>query len=146
MPLLVEGLGACCGAAFELQDAARESEALAFDGWEAEVTEGQKIVLVRGGTHASYEHAFRAGLATAQKALDLMAMRGANNLIIKAFDDEHLAWWVESGDELVVRILSLAQWSSHIRTTGGPETIGNNPQRSVTETPATVGFRPVFPG
>lgn len=118
LQLIVEGLDVCSGAAFELQDAARESEVLAFDGWEAEVAEGQKIVLVRGGPHASYEDAFRAGLSTAQKALDLMAMRGANNLVIKAFDDEHLAWWFESGDELVVRILSLA----HVRFDTPPAT------------------------
>lgn len=74
MQLIVEGLGACSGAAFELQDGARESEVLAFDGWEAEVAEGQKIVLVRGGAEERYDDAFPTELATAQKALDLMAM------------------------------------------------------------------------
>lgn len=117
MQLIVEGLGSCSGAAFELQDGARESEVLAFDGWEAEVAEGQKIVLVRGGAEESYDDAFPAALATAQKALDLMAMRGANNLVIKTFDDEHLAWWIES-DEVVIRVLSLA----HVRFDTPPAT------------------------
>ena len=35
---------------------------------------------------------------------------------------------------------------SHIRTTGGPERTGNNPKPPGAEAPATVGFRPVFPG
>jgi hypothetical protein len=35
---------------------------------------------------------------------------------------------------------------SHIGTTRGPETTGNNPNCPEAETPATVGFRPVFPG
>jgi len=117
MQLIVEGLDACSGAAFELQDAARESEILAFEGWEAEVAEGQKFVLVRGGDQESYEDAFRAGLTRAQRALDLLTMRGANNLVIKAFDDEHLAWWVEN-DEVVVRVLSLA----HVRFDTPPVT------------------------
>ena len=104
---------ACSGAAFELQDAARESELVAVDGWQAEVLQAQRIIVVRGGSERYYDEAFRTALVSAQKALDLMSMRGGNNLVIKAFDDEHLTWWVEAG-EVVIRVVSLA--SIHIDT------------------------------
>ena len=107
IPLLGADSAPCSGAAFELQDPAREPEIVALDGWEAEVREGQRTILVRCGSEANYDDAIRAGLATAQKALDLMSMRGGNNLVIKAFDDEHVSWWVEGG-EVVIRIVSLA--------------------------------------
>jgi hypothetical protein len=98
---------ACAGGAFGLQDAARESEIVAVDGWEAEVREGQRVVVARGGTDDNYDDALRSGLMHAQRALDLMSLRGGNNLVIKGFDDDHLAWW-PGPDGLVIRIVSLA--------------------------------------
>ena len=58
---------ACSGAAFELLDEARESEVVSVDGQEAEVVEGERIIVVRGGQGENYDDAFRAGLVTAQK-------------------------------------------------------------------------------
>ena len=34
-------------------------------------------------------------------------MRGGNNLVIKAFDDDHLTWWIDAGG-VAIRIVSLA--------------------------------------
>jgi len=107
IPLLGADNAPCSGAAFDLQQAARESEVVSVDGWEAAVREGQRTIVVRSGSETNHDDAFRTGLATAQKALDLMSMRGGNNLVIKAFDDEHVIWWVEAG-EVVIRIVSLA--------------------------------------
>lgn len=95
------------GGAFELQVPARESEIVQVDGWEAEVREGQRVVVARGGREDNYDDALRASLTHAQKALDLMSLRGTNNLVIKAFDDDHLVWWPEPTG-LVIRIVSLA--------------------------------------
>lgn len=61
--LLGASHAACSGAAFELQDAARESEVVALDAWEAEVLEGQRIIVVRGGSEGNYDDAVSAGLA-----------------------------------------------------------------------------------
>lgn len=107
IPLFGADSAPCSGAAFDLQDPARESEVVALDGWEAEVREGQRTILLRCGSEANYDDAMRAGLANAQKALDLMSMRGGNNLVITGFDDDHVIWWVEAG-EVVIRIVSLA--------------------------------------
>jgi hypothetical protein len=105
--LLTPDLNPRSGAAFELRDAAREPAVVTLDGWEAEVAEARRTIVVRGGPDTTYDDAFTGGLAIAQKALDLMSMRGGNNLMIRAFDDEHLIWWVEAG-AVVIRIVSLA--------------------------------------
>jgi hypothetical protein len=97
IPLLGAESAPRSGAAFELQDPARESEVVALDGWEAEVHAGQQTIVVRCGSEANYGDAIRSGLTTAQKALDLMSIRGGNNLVSKAFDDEHVIWWVAVG-------------------------------------------------
>jgi hypothetical protein len=97
----------CAGAAFELQSAARESETTAFDGWEAEVVEGHRVVVARGGSERSYDHALRSGLLHAQKGLDLMSLNGTNNLVIKGFADDHVVWWPELVG-LTIRVVSFA--------------------------------------
>jgi hypothetical protein len=54
---------------------------------------GFPAVIARGGTEAGYEGAFEASLLRAQRGLDLMSMHGANNLVIKGIDEDHLVWW-----------------------------------------------------
>lgn len=98
---------ACSGAAFELQGAARESETVVINDWEAEVSDGTNLVVVRGGTAGDYHKSLTVGLAYAQKALDIMSLRGGNDLLIKGFEDDHLVWWGEPSG-LVIRIVSLA--------------------------------------
>lgn len=64
-------------------------------------------MIARGGTEASYEDAFQPSLLQAQRGLDLMSMSGANNLVIKGIDEDHLVWWPGS-DGLTIRAVSLA--------------------------------------
>jgi hypothetical protein len=97
----------CAGAAFELQRAAVESESVVVNGWQVQVVKDSRIVVARGGNENGYDEAFRAGLLRAQQGLDLMAMGGANNLLITKFEEDHVIWWAEAGG-LVVRVVSLA--------------------------------------
>lgn len=71
------------------QEAPRESDVISFDNWEAEVREGVRVVVVRGESQGGLRRGVTTGLATAQ-SLDLMAMRGGNNLVTKGFEDDHL--------------------------------------------------------
>ncbi len=107
MPLGEPGSTGMAGAGFELHEPARESETVTVGGWEVEVVGGQRIVVARGESESSYDDALTAGLLHAQKGLDLMSLRGGNNLMIKAFDDEHLVWWSDA-DATTVRLVSLA--------------------------------------
>jgi hypothetical protein len=107
IPLGEPGSDGMAGAGFELHEPARESETVTVGGWEAEVVGGQRIVVARGESESSYDDALTAGLLHAQKGLDLMSLRGGNNLMIKAFDDEHLVWWSDA-DGTTVRVVSLA--------------------------------------
>jgi len=72
-----------------------------------EVAAGFPSVIARGGTDTSYEDAFQASLLNAQRGLDLMSVDGANNLVVKGIDEDHLIWWLDGG-ELIIRAVSLA--------------------------------------
>jgi hypothetical protein len=56
-----------------LQDAARESELLEVDGWQVQVTAGDRFGVARGESQSNYEDALRASLLHCQKGLDLMS-------------------------------------------------------------------------
>src|SRR6266545_3454599 len=99
--------GARAGGAFGLVAPPRASQVLGVDGWQVEVIAGFPAVIARGGIAASYEDAFQASLLQAQRGLDLMSMYGANNLVIKGIDEDHLVWWPEP-DGLAIRAVSLA--------------------------------------
>jgi hypothetical protein len=107
MQLLVDVTTLCAGGAFELNKPARESTRVVVDGWEVEVRKGQAAVLVRGGSEVCYEHSYPAALARAQQGLDLMSIRGSNNLAVQAFDTDFLVWWPEARG-LVIRICAIA--------------------------------------
>ncbi len=105
IPLCLPGQP-CCGSAFELPSPAVEDEVVLLNGWQVEVTAGQRLVVARGGLAANYDDALTSALAMAQKALDLMSLRGANNLMINSFDDSHITWWLETGG-LAIRIVEI---------------------------------------
>jgi hypothetical protein len=107
IPLCKPGGGYCAGGAFELQDAARESELVEVDGWQVQATAEARFVVARGGSQDNYDDAFREALVHAQKGLDLMSLEGGNNLIIKNFDDDHLTWWSDASG-MTIRMVSLA--------------------------------------
>lgn len=107
IPLCNAGDEPCAGGAFELVDPARESEVVDVDGWQVQVIGGERFVVARGASLGSYDDAFRAALIHAQKGLDLLALSGGNNLIIKGFDDDHLTWWSDAS-EITIRMVSLA--------------------------------------
>lgn len=62
----------------------------------ADLIAGSREIVVYGG-HAlpDYALAFEWGVAEAQCALDLMAMRGAAVLVLEDVDVNHLVWWTE---------------------------------------------------
>ncbi|TQS19868.1 hypothetical protein [Microbispora sp. KK1-11] len=101
-------LGREAGAAFSLQTVARDSAIAHVDGWEVEVRKDQKIVVARGGKLNGYDTAFRSGLDAAQKGLDLMSMSGKDNLAIKSWDMEHLAWWPEPNGTVLRQVFFLS--------------------------------------
>ncbi|HKH83386.1 MAG TPA: hypothetical protein VKA25_06865 [Gemmatimonadales bacterium] len=107
IPLVDDVAAPCAGAAFELVNPAAESEGVSIDAWHVEVAAAHKVVVARGGTAEDAQTAFRTGLLNAQKGLDLMSLRGSNNLVINRFDDNHTLWWPRN-DELTVRIVSFA--------------------------------------
>jgi hypothetical protein len=76
IPLCNPGDEPCAGGAFELVDAARESEFVDVDAWQVQVIGGERFVVARGASLGSYDDAFRAALIHAQKSLDLLALRG----------------------------------------------------------------------
>src|SRR5688572_25526982 len=97
----------CAGGAFELQDAARESDAVEIEGWHVQVAAGDRFVLARGGPQDNYEDALHASLLHCQKGLDLMSAQGTNNLGVKGSDDDHLVWWNDASG-VTIRLVSLA--------------------------------------
>jgi hypothetical protein len=106
MALLASG-AACAGAAFELLEPAHESTCVAVGAWEVEAVKDSGLVVARGGDATDAPAAFSTGLLTAQKGLDLMCLRGGNNLVLRHFDENFIVWWPEPAG-LVVRIVSLA--------------------------------------
>jgi len=62
----------------------------------ADLVAGSREIVVYGD-HAlpDYAQAFEWGVAEAQCALDLMAMRGAAVLVLEDVDVNHLVWWTE---------------------------------------------------
>jgi hypothetical protein len=113
IPLCQAPGAVCSGGAFVLRDAARQSDVVTINGWQAEVRERERVVLVRGGSEGNYDDAFRSALMHSQKALDLMSACGSNDLVIKGFDEDHLVWWTEPGG-LVVRVVALSTLSVDI--------------------------------
>ena len=107
IPLFDSGLGPQSGGAFGLIAPPRESQIIGLDRWQVEVAAGFPSVIARGGTDTSYEDAFQASLLNAQRGLDLMSVDGANNLVVKGIDEDHLIWWLDGG-ELIIRAVSLA--------------------------------------
>jgi hypothetical protein len=107
IPMCNPGGDLCAGGAFELQDAARESELVEVDGWQVQVTAGDRFGFARGGPQGNYEDALAASLLHCQKGLDLMSAQGGNTLVIKASDDDHLVWWSDASG-MTIRMVSLA--------------------------------------
>jgi len=109
LPLLLDETRECAGAAFELTKTARESAVVQLGDWEVEVHKNAEIVVARGGAERSFEDAYSEALDHAQKGLDLMSIRGTNDLAIKLsdLDSDYLVWWPESLG-LVIRICSIS--------------------------------------
>lgn len=90
IPLFDSVSGPRAGGAFGLLAPARESQTIGLDGWQVQVAAGFPSVVAHGGLQESYDDAHQASLLSAQRALDLMSMHGANNLVIKGIDEEPL--------------------------------------------------------
>lgn len=63
-----------------------------------------------GGVDA-YDEAFAAAVAAAQEALDLLAMRGGQGLVVESADTEHVVWWTDGAGRRVLRIVSVSDLS-----------------------------------
>jgi hypothetical protein len=95
------------GASFGLDRPANEARTIGVDGWQVEVHRGQDDVVARGGRETDCESVLGVALPRAQQALDIMSLQGGNDLLIRAWDDEHIAWWPEASG-LVLRRVSFA--------------------------------------
>lgn len=107
VPLLDSDSDPRSGGAFGLVASPRESQSIGHEGWQVQVAPEFPSVIVRGGTEANYEDALQASLAIAQRGLDLMSVHGANDLVIKGIDEDHLIWWPDVSG-LTIRAVSLA--------------------------------------
>ncbi len=107
VPLVRSSAEFCSGAAFELRDPPRNSGTVDLGSWRIDFRAGESFVVARGGNEQHYVDAYRAALVNAQRALDLRSAEGADDLAIKAFDDDHIVWWSDQGQP-VIRIVSTA--------------------------------------
>lgn len=77
-------------------------------GWIAELAEGSQQLTVHGPTNIdNYLDALDEGLAAAQGALDLVAIRGDPALVLEGADAHHTVWWTEARG-LILRIVSIS--------------------------------------
>jgi hypothetical protein len=73
---------------------------------EIELPSGRNLIVVRGtASPATYEDALDKALAIAQRGLDLLSVRGVDNLTITRGVKDHLVWWTRSG-ETILRIVN----------------------------------------
>jgi hypothetical protein len=113
--LILDGSGIpLSGGAFLLDREAPVSQRKVVDGdWTAEVREGAKYVLARGGDETNYGDARDQALSAAQRGLDLLCISGAADLSIVGVEDEHITWWREQ-NEAVLRVTSVATISARV--------------------------------
>ena len=113
--LILDGSGIpLSGGAFLLDREAPVSQRKVVDGdWTAEVREGAKYVLTRGGDETNYEDARDQALSAAQRGLDLLCISGAAELSIVGVEDEHITWWREQ-NRVVLRVTSVATISARV--------------------------------
>jgi hypothetical protein len=107
MALLLAAPTPCSGAALQLNQPALADAILTVDGIEVEVRRKFRTLIVRGGVEDSYEASLGTALIAAQTALDLMSMRGLNDLVVSDVDDEHVVWWIDDAS-VVLRLVSVA--------------------------------------
>lgn len=106
-----------CGSAFVLDSgAAQDAMVDAGEGWVVEVRKGSPIVVARGGEATSFLDAHAQGVSAAQRGLDVLAIRGWGDRLIKRADDDNLAWWVED-ERRVIHATSVAPLRLHISAT-----------------------------
>ena len=103
-----------CGAAFNLDRASRGDGAATVEGLTFEVRRRGRILVARGGPGATYEAARDSALLHAQEALDLLSMRGVDDLAISGVYDDHVAWW-PTPEGLAVRAVSISPFGIRIR-------------------------------
>jgi len=86
---------------------ATTTESLA-GGWTAELVAGSQQIVVHGPKGIGiYSDAMHGGLAAANQALDLVAMRGGPMFVLVGTDSRHIVWWTEPRGT-VVRITCIS--------------------------------------
>jgi hypothetical protein len=122
--------GASAGGAFRLSEAAAEDATEIIDDWTIELRAGSEIVVARGDGGATYEKARDDALASANKGLDFLCLRGAAPMAIRHAGTEHIVWWSEDSQS-VIRLLSIPTLTLHVgnvTVTGGTPVVPPPPE------------------
>jgi hypothetical protein len=107
IPLLGRRGGRSSGAVFTLsKTAARGGSVRVGSHWRASLQEGSDALVVRGGRSTTYAGAWQHGLEAAQRALDLVSVRGFGDLSIQNPDEDHLVWWLRDS-RLTLRLFAM---------------------------------------
>ncbi len=105
------------GAAFLLGARPADDATITVDGSDAEVKKGNPFIVVRAKSITDATAAFDTGHAIAQKALDMMSIRGLLDTVIRDAEDEHLIWWTCNG-ETTVRSVSTSSLNLTVKAVG----------------------------
>jgi hypothetical protein len=92
------------GSAFELAEAPRRDHRVQLGAWSVEARKGVRLVVVRG-RGGSYATVMRAARKRAEEAIDLLSVRGLEDLALRKPGDEHVAWWTDPNG-LTIRVVS----------------------------------------
>lgn len=83
------------------------------DGWTGLVSQGSQYIIAHGPVAGTYEEIRDGAFTAAQRALDIMSIRGRSDLRTERADDEHVCWWIEEASK-VVRIVAIDSKSFRI--------------------------------
>jgi hypothetical protein len=74
-----------------------------MEGWDAELRDGSRSIVIRGGPANQYDPARSEAVSKAQQALDWLSAHRVVDLGIHHADDDQLVWWTEQ-NRVVLRM------------------------------------------
>ncbi|WP_336032388.1 hypothetical protein [Geodermatophilus sp. FMUSA9-8] len=116
--LSLEASASLAGAVLLLRNAAEESvTATVAPGIEVQIAEGARIVVVRGLTAQDAAAVISIAPEMANRALDLVSMRGTVTSTLEDPSSFHVAWWEDAGSR-IVRLWSRLTMTMTLRAAG----------------------------
>jgi hypothetical protein len=106
------------GAAFVLNRPTTGAKVPLPSGWGVELVAGSRRIVARGPSGGGYRDVRDEGVAAAQQALDVLAIRGGSAETIVDVDSEHLTWWTEPGGT-VLRVVFVSDMNVTVSASGG---------------------------